>query len=204
MTGSKGRFITFDGPSGAGKSSLLCGVGELLREAGLRIHMTTEPSGSRLGQFARECEEGLLNISLACLMAADRYAHLSAEVVPALSEGKTVLSDRYVESSLVLQTLDGVDPEFIWALNSKILIPDLSVVVIAGPETLSIRLSQRSRLTRFERTIPRDEEVAAYEGVAQALSLRGFNVLLIENDSTPLPTNVDRVLRQIRQLQQLQ
>jgi dTMP kinase len=40
--------------------------------------------------------------------AADRYAHLESEIAPALKAGKVVITDRYVQSSLVLQRLDGL------------------------------------------------------------------------------------------------
>ncbi len=72
--------------------------------------------------------------------------------MPALQVGKIVFSDRYIESSLVLQRLDGLGIESIWNLNSQACIPDLSMILMASVEILEQRLSQRSSFGRFERT----------------------------------------------------
>lgn len=152
---------------------------------------------SLLGQFVRAAEEDYRGSTLACLVAADRYFHLENEVLPALQTGKIVLSDRYIESSLVLQRLDGLDIEFIWRLNSQICIPDLSVILTASAEILEQRLSQRSSFGRFERTKSRADELSYYLEAAEFLSKRGFNILLLDNGTTPLNENVKKVVQQI-------
>jgi len=126
-----------------------------------------------------------------------RYFHLEKKVLPALREGKIVLSDRYIESSLVLQRLDGLDIEFIWSLNSQICIPDLSVILTASVEILEQRLSQRSSSGRFERTKSRADELKYYLEAAEFLSKHGFNILLFDNGTTPLEQNVKKAVQKI-------
>lgn len=60
---------------------------------------TKEPTDNELGCFVREYAERFDGISVACLVAADRYQHLRDEIVPQLEKGKIVITDRYVLSS---------------------------------------------------------------------------------------------------------
>ena len=150
----------------------------------------------------RNAEEFYGGACLACIAAADRYSHIEQEIMPALSLGKVVISDRYVESSLVLQRLDGCALEFLWGLNSQILIPDLSVILIADPVVLNRRLADRKKLSRFEQNESRKKEMRFYREAAKFISQRGFNVLLLVNDVTPLKENADRIILEIQKLRQ--
>ncbi len=193
----KGIFVSFEGPNGVGKSSLLDGVTNQLTHLKFDVLKTKEPTLSPLGQFVRTAEEDYQGRILAYLVAADRYFHLESEVLPALQESKIVLSDRYIESSLVLQRLDGLDIELIWSLNSQVCIPDLSLILTAPVEILEQRLSQRSSFGRFERTKSRADELNYYLEAAEFLSKRGFNILLLDNGTTPLDQNIEKIVRQI-------
>ena len=194
---SEGIFVSFEGPNGVGKSSLLDGVANQLAHLNFDTVKTKEPTLSPLGQFVRVAEENYQGRILACLVAADRYFHLENEILPALKSGKIVLSDRYIESSLVLQRLDGLDTEFIWGLNSQICIPDISIVLTAPVEILEQRLSQRNSFGRFERTKSRTEELDYYLEAIEFLSKHEFNILLLDNGTTPLNQNIEKVVRQV-------
>ena len=87
----------------------------------------------------REYAERFDGISVACLVAADRYQHLRDEIVPQLEKGKIVITDRYVLSSLILQRMDEVSEEFILALNNEIVQPDLQVAVFADRDVIQNR-----------------------------------------------------------------
>lgn len=193
----KGIFVTFEGPNGVGKSTLLNGVARQLIQRGFDVIQTKEPTSSPLGQFVRSAEENYQGRVLACLVAADRYFHLENEILPALKEGKIVLSDRYVESSLVFQRLDGLDVEFIWNLNSQVYIPDLSVILTASVEVLKQRLSQRNSFTRFERTKSRIDELNYYLEIVEFLSKRGFDILILNNDTISFEQNIEKVVGKI-------
>ncbi len=187
---NKGIFITFDGPNGCGKTTLIEGVFNELLKSGLNSYKTKEPTKTKLGTFVRDSEEHLSGKSYACLIAADRFAHVEQEILPELESGKIVLCDRYIESSLVLQKLDGVETDFIWSIHQGILIPDLSIILTASPDTLQTRLEERSKFSRFERTKDRKAELDGYLDTAKFISSHGFNVLKLDNGSTTVDQNV--------------
>lgn len=193
----KGLFVTFDGPNGVGKTSVFNGVADQLHQNGFEIVQTKEPTNSSLGRFILQAEESYSGRTLASLVAADRYFHLDSEVLPALRDGKIVLSDRYIESSLVLQRLDDVEVEFVWTLNSQVYVPDLSVILTASPKILKKRLAQRVSLGRFERTRFRAKELQYYLETVKFLSQHGFNILLLDNENVPLQENVNKVTKRI-------
>lgn len=197
MDGDKGFFITVEGPNGVGKSTIVNGLADRLRRMGFDVVGTKEPTASDLGNFVRQIESELSGVAYACLVAADRYRHLELEVVPALRLGKVVLSDRYVESSLVLQRFDGVDLDFIWALNSRIRVPDLSVILVASPETLAARLTGRPCRGRFERSMSRAMELEYYQDAACYLSARGFNVMVLDNGVNPPEKNIETITERV-------
>ncbi|MFJ5545890.1 dTMP kinase, partial [Micromonospora chalcea] len=120
-----GLFVVVDGPSGVGKTTASALLVRLLAQEGWPVHPTKEPSNSVLGRTARHGTDEYRGLTLACLVAADRYHHLETEVRPALKAGKVVVCDRYLPTSLVLQRLDGVEPDFIWRLNRHADRPDL-------------------------------------------------------------------------------
>lgn len=97
-----GYFIAVDGPNGVGKSTLIEAIKNKLEVLGYAVYITREPTDTKLGNFLREFAEKHSGISLACLVAADRYEHMTNEIIPALEEGQLVISDRYILSSLVL------------------------------------------------------------------------------------------------------
>jgi energy-coupling factor transporter ATP-binding protein EcfA2 len=88
MPSSSGLFVSVDGPSGVGKSTTVRALAQLLREEGCVVHETAEPSDGPIGQLGRELTETVHGLALACLYAADRYHHLTSEVLPHLKAGE--------------------------------------------------------------------------------------------------------------------
>ncbi|MBX0359889.1 dTMP kinase [Halobacillus sp. Nhm2S1] len=104
----KGLFVTFEGGDGAGKSSILREIGKELREQGYSVLETREPGGIRIAEKIREVILDPSHTEMdgrteALLYAAARRQHLVEIVIPALNEGKVVLCDRFVDSSLAYQ-----------------------------------------------------------------------------------------------------
>jgi dTMP kinase len=160
-----GMLVTIDGPNGSGKTSLTEVVAAELQARGARVYGTHQPSAGPLGQFARDSEAGLRGRGLACLVAADRHQQVEGEVADHLAAGEIVLCDRYIESSLVLQRLDGVEVEFIVAINAGIPRPDLRIRLRAEAATIHERLRAREPdpARRFEQTAGGERELALYE-----------------------------------------
>lgn len=185
-----GCFVTVDGPSGVGKSTTIQALSDHLTTQGMSPLTTTEPTTSELGQFLRATFAHIRGHALACLVAADRYQHLDAEIMPALHAGRLVVSDRYLPSSLVLQQLDGVPLDFILALNASVPMPDLAVILTAAPELIADRIRRNGAKHRF-RQEPQGpaRETALYAQAADHLHARGVNVLLVDtSDATPSDT----------------
>ena len=177
----RGVFVTIDGPGGVGKSTVLEHVRSRLIADGIRVHATTEPSHTPLGDLARHGTETYHGMALACLVAADRYHHVRSEITPQLDDGTVVLCDRYVGSSLVLQRLDGLSVDTVWALNRDALVPDLSVILDADPAVIRERLEARGAHSRFEKT-PESvaKEPALFAEAATFLKEAGFRTLVID------------------------
>jgi dTMP kinase len=177
----KGILVAFDGPNGVGKSTLIERVKSELIYCGHEVLITKEPTATEIGDFTRRVAEHLDGESLACLVAADRYQHIKETIIPQLELGKIVISDRYILSSLILQCMDGVDMEFVFAINNNILIPDIQIAVNADAAVLQQRLSERNGLTRFERGQRSSEESCRMLLGISALRKRNVSVLDVDN-----------------------
>lgn len=101
-------FITFEGGEGSGKSTVLRKVDERLRENGYQTVVTREPGGTPIAEQIRNVILDKENTAMdprteALLYAASRRQHLVEKIWPALKEGKLILCDRYLDSSLAYQ-----------------------------------------------------------------------------------------------------
>ncbi|RMI38803.1 dTMP kinase [Streptomyces triticirhizae] len=195
-----GLFVTLDGPGGVGKSTVAALVAEMLREEGAAVFATREPSDTSLGALARNGTELYRGMTMACLIAADRYLHVDEEIRPALARGETVICDRYVGSSLVLQVLDGVGRDVVWEMNRHADMPDLAVIINARSDVIEKRLTARGAHSRYEREPGSSErECAAFREAARFLMAAGVRVLQLDA-SAEGPEQIARaVVRAIRE-----
>lgn len=180
----EGNFIVLEGVDGAGTTTHTKLLAEKLRERGLPVHMTREPSDGPIGMMLRQILAGRIVVpgmrgtrppswtTMALLFAADRVDHIEAEIEPNLMDGVTVLSDRYDYSSVAYQSLTaGEEPEvvgWITELNRHARRPDLVVVLDIPPE-----VARKRRLTRTTgRELYDDEslqeELAAFYGTIES------------------------------------
>ncbi|MFD8622734.1 dTMP kinase [Streptomyces hygroscopicus] len=181
MTPKRGTFVTLDGPGAVGKSTALGLLAGRIRARGTDVLATAEPSSSSLGAFTRAHANELAGRALACLVAANRWEHIDTEIQPSLDAGKTVLCDRYLASTLVLQRLDGVPESYLLAVSNGILLPDLAVILTAEPRAITSRLAARGARHRFHAPT---REVQLYAEAAE--TLRGMGVHVLEVDTTHL------------------
>jgi dTMP kinase len=167
-------LVTIEGPNGAGKTSLAAAVAAQLEAAGEAVHRTRQPSPTPLGDTVRAAERRVTGRALACLVAGDRHYQSEVEIIPKLGAGITVLCDRYIESSLVLQRFDGVELDYILAINNGIPRPGLRIQLSATPEVLTERLARRTIAPerRFERCIGPDRELELYADADELLTER--------------------------------
>ncbi|WP_199910000.1 dTMP kinase [Paenibacillus sp. CAA11] len=105
---NRGVFITLEGGDGSGKTSMLPLLESWLQERKQPYMITREPGGIRIAEGIREIILNPLHTEMdirteALLYAAARSQHLAEKVLPALQEGKIVLCDRFIDSSLAYQ-----------------------------------------------------------------------------------------------------
>jgi len=145
--GKRGIFICVEGLDGCGKTTQTKLLVGRLRKKGYNVTYTAEPSRGKIGNFIKKyCLHGVKRVSSiveALLFAADRFEHVEKEVIPALDEGKVVVSDRYVYSSLAYQGAAGLDLEWIEKINEHAIRPALALFIDVEPETVIQRLKPR-------------------------------------------------------------
>ncbi|MDR6227137.1 dTMP kinase [Desmospora profundinema] len=105
-----GLFITFEGPEGGGKSTQIGQLAHWLKERGWQVTLTREPGGTPIGDRVRTIlldpasSEMVLRTEM-LLYAASRAQLVEQVIRPALDRGDVVLCDRYVDSSIVYQSV---------------------------------------------------------------------------------------------------
>ena len=121
---TRGRFISLEGGEGVGKSTQLVALADALRSRGIELVLTREPGGSEGAEKVRELlltgeDERWSPEAEALLFAAARADHVDKVIRPAILEGKWVLSDRFVDSSLAYQGgAGGLGIEAVRAINA--------------------------------------------------------------------------------------
>ena len=142
----KGAFIVIEGLDGSGKTTQTKTLTAKLCRTHNAIY-TAEPSKGKIGMFIRNRvlygEKRPPTAIEALLFAADRIEHVQNEVLPALAEGRVVVSDRYVYSSLAYQGSAGLNLDWIETINEKALKPDLALFIDVDPEAVQERLKSR-------------------------------------------------------------
>lgn len=139
-------FICVEGLDGSGKTTQAQMLTERLSQNYEAVY-TAEPSRGKTGTFIRDCclyeEKRLPTASEALLFAADRVEHVEGEVKPALAEGKLVICDRYVYSSLAYQGSAGLSLAWIKKINAYALKPDFAVFIDVAPDRVLERLQRK-------------------------------------------------------------
>ena len=104
----KGYFISVEGGDGSGKSTQMQKIEAYLTEMGQEVLLTREPGGTPMAEKIREmildpANRDLTGRAEMLLYAAARAQHVEEKILPALRAGKTVLSDRFTDSSIAYQ-----------------------------------------------------------------------------------------------------
>lgn len=104
----KGLFIVMEGPDGSGKTTQIQMLIQYLEELGIDYIVTREPGGTRIGEAIRQVIlnpefQEMGDVTEMLLYAASRAQLMKDVIKPAIEEGKIVISDRFVDSSLVYQ-----------------------------------------------------------------------------------------------------
>ncbi len=160
---NKGVFICIEGLDGSGKTTHSHMLVRSLRRKEFDVVYTTEPSRGEIGRFIRanvlQRKRRVPSVVEALLFAVDRVDHVEKEIKPALEEGKIVVSDRYVYSSLAYQGAAGLDLKWIEEINRLALPPDLAIYIDVPPEVVVKRIKRKKSVMENLETQKRVREV---------------------------------------------
>ena len=196
----RGIFIVMEGPDGSGKSTQIELLKEYLKEQGHEIIVTREPGGTVIGEEIRDIilnpsHKAMSDVTEMLLYAASRAQLMSEVIGPALEEGKIVISDRFVDSSIVYQGIArGLGIETVSNINGPgigIYKPDCIFFIDISEEEGLRRKKEQKKLDRMEQESI-DFHHMVSEGYRRVLSNRD-EVVYIDGVDT-----VEHIQNQIR------
>ena len=200
-------FISFEGIDGVGKSTQIRLAEEYLRGLGRDVLTTFEPGGTELGQEIRNLllhrKGDVAPRSEALLYAADRAHHVATKIRPALAEGKIVITDRYLDSSVAYQgagrqlSADEVRNISVWAVDG--LLPDLTILL----DLDAAKAAERRETTGQEADRLEREKLDFFEAVrSEFLKLAAAEpnrFLVVDAEQTPEEI-FEKILAKLNQL----
>ncbi len=149
-------FIVFDGIDGSGTSTHSRLLKGFLEYKGYKVHLTHEPSESEIGKLLRKYlkNKDIPASTDALMFAADRDLHYHSEIKKNLDEGFVVISDRYLESSIIYQSVQSekISIEWIKQINKFVGQPDLTIILDIDPKIALIR-KNGDDLEKFENIV---------------------------------------------------
>ncbi len=154
-----GLFITMEGTDGAGKTTQIKLLEEYLIHKGYKVVCTREPGGTPISEKIREIiidknNTEMTDMTEALLYAAARAQHVDEVILPALKEGGIVISDRFVDSSVVYQGFArSIGERLIKNINKYAvgdLEPDITFFLKLKPEDGLARKRNQAELDRLE------------------------------------------------------
>lgn len=207
---SRGLFVVLEGIDGSGTTTQAKLLAEALERRGTPVCLTAEPSTGPIGKLIRKAltrqledgsgkEHSLSWSAMALLFAADRVDHVESVIRPALEQGQTVVSDRYVLSSLAYQSVTSPEGEgsvpWIREINGRAMRADLTLVIDVDPDVAAVRRAARGgppeifevqeiqkRLAavyaRAEELVPEDRVVHVQDGTQDEVQTRILELVL--------------------------
>jgi len=140
----KGIFISLEGIEGTGKTTQAKLLSERLSKEGYDVVLTKEPGGTVIGSRIREIllqpdHTEMSYLAELLLYNADRAQHLNEKILPAVNNGKIVITDRFTDSTIAYQGYGrGIDIEFLRSIDliaTGGIRPDLTILFDLDVET---------------------------------------------------------------------
>ncbi len=146
----RGWFITIEGPDGSGKSTQIDNIRDFFESRGYETLLTREPGGNAISERIRELLLDRANAEMTPLTETLLYAAARAQLVeqvikPALSAGKVVICDRFVDSSLAYQGYGRGLGECVAVINDYAVngcMPDITFLLKLDPERGRARINE--------------------------------------------------------------
>ncbi len=189
QTERRGLFIVLEGPDGAGITTQAALLRDGLVARGMKAFATKEPTGGPIGAVIRQALSHRLvyppsqpvgDEVMALLYAADRLDHVRADILPRIEAGTHVICDRYRLSSYAYQGLTA-GQEWVRALNSRAMPPDLTVFIDVPPEVSQRRIAARGGYVELYETDERLRPIYAnYITLIEELRKEGETIAIVE------------------------
>jgi dTMP kinase len=153
----KGRFISLEGIEGTGKSTQAKLLSDYLKEKGFEVVLTEEPGGTQIGLRIRELllsveHKGMTAVTELLLYNASRSQHIRELIVPAISSGAIVITDRFTDSTIAYQGFGrGIDLSLINSIDliaTERLRPDITILLDLDAE---VGLKRNKRINKTDR-----------------------------------------------------
>ncbi len=187
-----GKFIVLDGIDGVGTTTHAKALGTWLKKHGYSVTLTQEPTTLSIGSLIQsliKSDETSAFVD-ALLFAADRLAHLDKIILPAISAGNIVISDRYVESSIAYQTAAGAELSWILELNRFARVPDAIIILDVDPE---IGLQRKKVLSdKFEKV---DFLRKVREIYLERAKLKGYPVIRTDGPKEKVQQEIRKLIK---------
>lgn len=175
----QGRFIVLEGLDGSGISTQAARLERHLRKLGYKTLLTKEPTSGIIGRLIMSAlreKWDASHMSLQLLFSADRAQHIADEIEPALKQGKTVICDRYVFSTLAYGFASGVNFEWLYSINKTFKVPDITIFIDVSPDVSLSRITKgRERRELFEKRETLGKVRKAYLNLARRFNFRIIN-----------------------------
>ncbi len=149
----RGYFISFEGGDGSGKSTQIKKLKQYFEGRNYQVVLTREPGGTDIGEKIRQvildpANERMTPVAEALLYAASRAQHVEEVIKPAIAEGKIVICDRFVDSSIAYQGYARGLGECVSAINAYAVdgcMPDITFLMKLKPQVGSNRIKNREK-----------------------------------------------------------
>lgn len=194
MAVARGKFIVLEGPDGAGISTQTALLRSGLAARGLPVIATKEPTTGPIGLVIRQAlthrlvyppNEPIGDDVLALLYAADRLDHVRADILPRLDAGTHVVCDRYRLSSYAYQGAT-LGQEWVRALNSRAMAPDLTLFIDVPPDVSQSRIASRGEYVELYESEEKLRPVYRnYLSLIEALKADGEKIVKV-NGTLPI------------------
>lgn len=150
MKKGRGVFICLEGIDGSGKTTVAQHLVGTLTQNGYSAVYTAEPSKGVIGDIVKKSilQGGirLPGVLEAVLFAADRVDHIARVVKPLLNEGKIIVCDRYLYSSISYQGANGAMLKWVKEINKHAIKPDLAIYIDVPPEVVIDRIKRKKSI----------------------------------------------------------
>ncbi|AKF09464.1 dTMP kinase [Sandaracinus amylolyticus] len=211
----EGLFIVLEGVDGAGTTTHTKRLADALRERGLPVHTTREPSDGPIGVQIRQILTGRIVVpgmtgprppswtTMALLFAADRMDHIESSITPNLMDGVTVISDRYYHSSVAYQSITGGGEAetvaWVKEINRHARRPDLTIVLDVPDEVAARRRAARGASRELFDDYELQTQLAAfYRRFAEHFPGERIEFVIADRDVEEVAADVLAIVKRLR------